>query len=807
MADVTADGRPRPGPPYPAAWEADVVLHDGSTTHVRPLRPDDADALQAFHVGQSERSTYLRFFAPLERLPERDLARLVTVDHVDRVALVAVSSGAGPVGGDHIIGVARYDRIGTDEAEVAFNIADAHQGRGLGSVLLEHLAAAARERGVRRFVAEVLPQNGRMIAVFKQAGYEVRQRTEDGIVAVGFDIDPTDRSLAVMADREHRAEALSMRGLLHASSVVVVGPGTDAGGTLAGRLASRVLADLLVGDPSVVVHAVGVPGDPPLPLHARLEDVPGPVELAVVAVPADSATDVARHLARLDVHGMVLLSAGFAEDGPDGLDRQRALLRAAHGAGLRVVGPSSYGIISTREGGLQLNASLAQEPPAPGRVGLLCQSAPLSVALLAAVRRRGIGVSQFVSAGHRADVSGNDLMQFWADDDRTDVVGLYLESLGNPRKFSRVARRLSLLKPVIVVTAGRSGQVVPPGHAVRPTHAPPRTLAEVLRQSGVVRVENTHQLLDVAQVLAHQPLPTGRRTAILASSASVAALVAEAVSAAGLVVSGHVELLAEDASPDRVHAAVDALYDDPDSDVVVVVRIPTVGGADTVLQDAVAQRAARSGRTTVACIDDLHGLTAGADRPGRRRPRVDGPRVQHARGRGAGARARGEVRAVAGRGPGPTPAPGGRGDALRPTARRAVAGRGVVGGRGDRARRAADRAAARHGRRAGGPVDPRARRRRGRGRRRADRLAGRAQDDRGRAPAPCRPRRRPPGRRGRGRAAGGRGAGARPRGRARGVGRGRAARGAGDGPPRFGVRRALGRGPALRPDHQLRAGR
>lgn len=607
MADVTADGRPRPGLPYPAAWEADVVLHDGSTTHVRPLRPDDADALQAFHVGQSERSTYLRFFAPLERLPERDLARLVSVDHVDRVALVAVSSE--PDGSEHIIGVARYDRIGTDEAEVAFNIADAHQGRGLGSVLLEHLAAAARERGVRRFVAEVLPQNGRMISVFKQAGYEVRQRTEDGIVAVGFDIDPTDRSLAVMADREHRAEARSMRGVLQASSVVVVGPGKDAADTFAGRLASRVLANLLVGDPSVVVHAVGVPGDPPTPVYARVADVPGPVGLAVVAVPAADATDVTRDLARLDVHGIVVLTAGYAEEGPDGRDRQRAVLRAAHGAGMRVVGPSSYGIVSTREGGLQLNASLAQEPPPPGRVGLFCQSAPLSVAMLAAVRRRGIGVSQFVSAGHRADVSGNDLMQFWADDDGTDVVGLYLESLGNPRKFSRVARRLSLLKPVIVVTAGRSGQVVPPGHAVRPTHAPPRTLAEVLRQSGVVRVENTHQLLDVAQVLAHQPLPAGRRTAILASSASVAALVAEAVAAAGLVVSGHVQLLPEDAPPDRVREAVDALYDDADSDVVVVVRIPTVGGPDTVLQDAVAQRAARSRRTTVACIYDLHGLT------------------------------------------------------------------------------------------------------------------------------------------------------------------------------------------------------
>ncbi len=585
------------------------MLHDGSTTHVRPLRRTDADALQAFHVGQSERSTYLRFFAPLERLSERDLARLVDVDHVDRVALVAVSGGTEAEDEDQIIGVARYDRIGTDEAEVAFNIADAHQGRGLGSVLLEHLAAAARERGVRRFVAEVLPQNGRMIAVFKDAGYEVRQRTEDGIVAVGFDIDPTDRSLAVMADREHRAEARSMRDLLDAGSVVVVGPGTDAGDTFAGRIASRVLADLLVGDPSVVVHAVGVPGDPPLPVHDALSDVPGRVELAVAAVPSSRAADVVRGLARLGVRGLVLMTAGFAEEGPEGLDRQRALLRVAHGAGMRVVGPGSYGIIAARDGGLQLNASLAAEPPPAGRVGLFCQSAPLSVSLLAAVGRRGIGVSQFVSAGHRADVSGNDLMQFWADDDGTDVVGLYLESLGNPRKFSRVARRLAAIKPVVVVTAGRSGQVVPPGHAVRPTHAPPRTLAEVLRQSGVVRVENTHQMLDVAQVLAHQPLPGGRRTAILASSASVAALVAEAAAAAGLVVSGHVQLLREDASPEQVGAAVDALYADPDSDVVVVVRIPTVGGPDTVLPEAVARAAARSRRTTVACIYDLHGLT------------------------------------------------------------------------------------------------------------------------------------------------------------------------------------------------------
>ena len=617
MADVTGDARPAA---YPAAWEADVVLQDGTTTHVRPIRPSDADALQAFHVGQSERSTYLRFFAPLERLSDRDLTRLVTVDHVDRVALVAVAAGID--GTEQIIGVARYDRIESDEAEVAFNIADAHQGRGLGSVLLEHLAAAARERGVRRFVAEVLPQNGRMIAVFKDAGYAVRQRTEDGIVAVGFDIDPTDRSLAVMADREHRAEARSVRAFLRARSVLVVGPGAAAAGTPHGRVASIALANLVGGDPTVALHAVGVAAPAPsVHVYDALELVAGPVELAVVAVDPGQAVDVVRALARLGVRAVVLLSAGFAELGTEGLDRQRAVLRVAHAAGMRVIGPASYGVLVASEAGW-LNASLAEAPPAAGRVGLFCQSAPLAVSLLAAVKRRGLGLAELVSAGHRADVSGNDLMQFWADDDGTDVVGLYLESIGNPRKFSRVARRLSLAKPVVVVTSGRSGQVVPPGHAVRPTHASPRALEEMLRQSDVIRVDNTHQLLDVVEVFAHQPMPAGRRVGILASSASVAALVAEAAASAGLVVPGAVTILPEGAAPDEAQAQVDALYDEPDCDVVLVVLVPTTGLPHPGLVQVVAQAAARTGRTTVACVLGLHGITAeltAADPTGRAR--------------------------------------------------------------------------------------------------------------------------------------------------------------------------------------------
>ncbi len=595
---------------YPAWWEADVVLHDGTTTHVRPIRTEDAAALQAFHMGQSERSTYYRFFYALDRLPAKDLEHLVTVDHRDRVALVAVT-GAD----ERIIGVARYDRVDSDTAEVAFNVADQHQGRGLGSVLLEHLAAAARERGVRRFAAEVLPANGRMLAVFRDAGYELRQRSGEGVVAVSFDIDPTDRSVAVMADREHTAEARSVRALLEARSVLVVGPGAE-GRALHAAMALRVcgsLSDQAVAG-AVAVHAVDVPAPVPegiVPWRS-VADVPAPVDVAVLSTSADEAIEVVGHLGGLGVRAVVLLSGGFAEDGPAGLDRQRRLLRAAHGAGMRVVGPSSYGVVDNTR---PLNLSLAQRLPAPGSVGLFCQSAPFAVELLPALERRGLGLSSFLSAGNRADVSGNDAMQFWADDDRTTAVGLHLESIGNPRKFSRVARRLAARKPVVVMTASATGQVVPPGHAVRVTQAPGRAFGEMLRQSGVIRVENSHQLADVLQLLTSQPLPAGPRTGIVASSSSAAALVAAVAAGQGLEAGEHVELVREDAPPERVREAVDALYGSG-VDAVIAIRIPVTGDTDAVVAREVARAAAARGLPTVAVMTGLRGLVPALAAPG-----------------------------------------------------------------------------------------------------------------------------------------------------------------------------------------------
>ncbi|GAB3157809.1 hypothetical protein GCM10027059_01480 [Myceligenerans halotolerans] len=664
--------------PYPVEWEADVVLRDGSTTHLRPIRPDDADALQRFHMAQSERSTYYRFFAALNRIPERMLRQFVTVDHTDRVALVAVRPASERSDGEQILGVARFDVVpgpGPRTAEVAFNIADSEQGRGLGSVLLEHVADAARERGIRRFVAEVLPQNRAMLGVFREAGYAIEQHLDDGFVHVGIDLDPTDRSREVMADREHRAEAVSMAGLLGARRVLLVGPGRigdddgepDLRHSLEALQAARVVESHRAdpGDTELTVLGMAeeavrpseptsasepasagpgaAPGQPAAPepavtagsdvapdstavprsgvapesgvapappssavtFAASWDDV-GETDLLLVAAPPGRAIEAVRRAATRGARGVVVFSGGYAETGQEGLSRQRELLRVAHAAGMRVVGPASYGVV-TNAPGARLRASLAEHAPPDGVVGLFCQSAPAAVTLAKTVTRRGLGVSSLVSAGHRADVSGNDLMQYWQDDPTTGVVCLYLETLGNPRKFSRVARRLAARKPVVVVVAGRSGHVVPPGHAVRATRAPRRMLDEVLRQSGVIRAENTHQLMDVAQVAAHQPLPRGRRVGILAGSPTLLTLVSEACGAAGLDVRGTVAL-EPGASDDDVARAVDLLYAPDACDAVVVVDVPVVVPRSDGIARAVAAAAARTGRTTVASMLGLHGM-------------------------------------------------------------------------------------------------------------------------------------------------------------------------------------------------------
>ncbi|CAN7363008.1 GNAT family N-acetyltransferase [Terrabacter sp. LjRoot27] len=584
----------------PVEWEADVVLRDGTVAHIRPITPDDADGIRHFHSLQSEESIYLRFFAPLRELSARDLHRFTHVDHHDRVALVATLDG-------EIIGIGRYDRIDPTSAEVAFNISDHYQGKGIGSVMLEHLAAIAQEMGINRFVAEVLPQNRKMLTVFKEAGYEVTHHIEDGVVEVSFDISPTEQSKAVQLSREHRAESRSMHTILFPERVAIIGASRreESIGALVMR---NILAAGYQGE-LYPIHRVAdrIQG---LTAYPSIQDVPEPVDLAIVVVPAAQAIEVVKDCGKAGVKALLVLSAGFAEAGEEGVRLQEKLRRRVRRAGMRIVGPNSFGLINN-DPSVRLNATLASVIPESGRLGLFAQSGALGVAVLASAARRGLGISVFASAGNRVDVSGNDLMQYWIDDQETDTVGLYLESMGNPRKFSRIARALAAVKPVVVVSSGVSSFAAPPGHRTRVTNVPPQAFDALLRQAGVIRVENVHQLFDVAQLTLHQPLPKGDRVAIVGNSDALGALSASACVSWGLRVTHGPVSLPPQASAEEFAAALDAAFADPEVDSVVAAFIPPLVTQDEEVHMAVRTIVADHEKPCVATFLGMRGVGDG----------------------------------------------------------------------------------------------------------------------------------------------------------------------------------------------------
>ncbi len=495
-----------PGPvrDYPRSWEADVVLSDGGTARLRPIRPDDADRLRTFQGRLSPETVYNRFFSYRPALSASEITYFTSVDHTDRVALVALLQG-------EIIGVVRYDRLpGTRDAEVAFVVEDAHQGRGLGPVLLEHLAAAAGERGIDRFLADTLPTNGAMLAVFRTAGYSVSRVLADGYVELSFPIRQTETSLSVMRAREHRAEARSMRRLLAPRSVAVIGASRERG-----TPGHEVLRSLLSSGFEGPVYPVNAAADHVggVAAYPDVRQVPGPVDLAVVAVPASEVAEVVRSCGEKGVHGLIVVSGGFADAGPEGSGRLEEVVRLARSGGMRLIGPNAMGVVNT-DPSVRLHASFTAAAPPVGRVGVFSQSGALAGTFLAQACRRALGLSTFVSIGDRGDVSGNDLLQYWQDDPRTDVVLLHLLGFGNPRKFARVARELGRSKPVVALKSGHGRSDV--------------AVDALFGSAGVVRVGSLAQLFEAAQLFALQPLPAGRRVGILGNSTALAAMAADA---------------------------------------------------------------------------------------------------------------------------------------------------------------------------------------------------------------------------------------------------------------------------------------
>ncbi len=552
--------------PYPPEWEADVLASDGGTVHLRPIAPEDAERLVRFHEGLSERTRYLRYFGPYPRMPERDVHRFTHVDHRDRVSFVLTL-------GDDIVGVGLYELLSRGEdsaaAEVAFVVADEHQGRGFGSILLEHLANAAAQNGFTRFEAEVLSENRGMISVFRDAGYEVSRSYDGSIVHLEFDIDPTEARLAVRDSRERVSEARSVGNVLHPRSIAVIGASGDVtkvgGVVLRNLLAAGFTGPVFPVNPERrSVHGVRA--------YPTVRDIPDEVDLAVVAVPSPLIDEVLDDCLAKRVKALVVVSAGFGEAGPEGIAAERRLVRAARAHGMRVIGPNALGVINT-DPAVGMNASLVPVLPPPGKVGFFCQSGALGIAILDTARRRQLGLSAFVSAGNRADVSGNDLLQYWDSDPRTEVVLLYLESFGNPRKFSRIARRVARAKPVIAVKSGR--HAAPFALAATGVTLDDDSVRALFEQSGVVQVDSISDLFDCALLFSYQPLPTGPRVAVVGNSTALGVLTVDAARGAGLEASEPLDV-GPHAAPEDLASALSAAMTDPAIDAVIVVFVPPV---------------------------------------------------------------------------------------------------------------------------------------------------------------------------------------------------------------------------------------
>jgi acetate---CoA ligase (ADP-forming) len=507
---------------YPADREADVVVRDGTTVHVRPVRPDDGPAVHAFLEAVSPESIGFRFFGT----PNINWATAwaVDVDYADRFGLV-VESGAPRA----IVAHAVYIRIDATRAEVAFLVTDAWQGQGIATILLAHLAEVAEQHGIATFVADVLPANHRMVEVFRESGFPVDLRSRPDVLEIELPTSLSPAAIERFEERGRSAAVAAVRSVLEPRSVAVIGASRRRG-TIGGEL----LHNLIDGGFTGAIYPVNPHAEQvqSLPAYHAVTDVPEHVDLAVVAVPAEGVVAVARECAAAGVHALLVISAGFAESGPEGARRQEELVAVCREAGIRIVGPNCLGALNTAPE-VRLNATFAPPAAVPGNVGFMSQSGGLGIAIIEAARRLGVGLSSFASVGNKADLSGNDFLQYWEQDPGTDLAMLYLESFGHPRRFARVARRIAANKPILAVKSGRSaaGARATSSHTGALLSASDVTVGALFEQAGVIRTDTMHQLFDVAALLSAQPVPRGDRVAIVTNGGGPGILCVDALQA------------------------------------------------------------------------------------------------------------------------------------------------------------------------------------------------------------------------------------------------------------------------------------
>ena len=470
--------------------DVDALLMDARTVTIRTVQPSDADALRAMYEGVSTDALRLRFFSWSKAAVTHDIEAITRAASDDHASLLAEI-------GSRVVGVATFERLAGEptHAEVAFLVDDAHRGQGIGTLLLEQLAALAAKYGIVRFIAETLPVNSPMLHVFRDVGLPLVTQHGTDVVHVELPLDFDDDFRAATDGREAHADAKSLDRVLAPRSIAVVGAGSDPQ-----SLGHQLLANIVRGGYRGALHAVNKSGHriAGVAAYTSLDDVPALVDLVIVAVPNSAVLGVAQQAAAHHVAGLVVITAGFAESGPAGAQRQHALVQVCREAGMRLIGPNSMGIANPHPM-VALNATFSVAIPPAGTIGLMSQSGAVGMATLAYASRRGVGISTFVSAGNKADVSGNDLLAAWESDDATRACALYLESFGNPRKFARVAARVGRRKPVLVVKSGRTAAATR-GMTSQPVGAmtPDIAVDGLFEQAGVTRVDSLSELFDVA---------------------------------------------------------------------------------------------------------------------------------------------------------------------------------------------------------------------------------------------------------------------------------------------------------------------
>jgi len=570
---------------YPSHYESDVVLRDGSTLHLRPVRPEDADGLHRLYDRLSPDSLRFRFFS-VPRSSDEEVSRLLSTDYANQFVLVAEA-------GSRLVGSAMYfrDPLAPARAEVAFAIADALQGRGVGTRMLETLAGIARDHEIRTFDAYVLFDNRQMMRVFLDCGFEIARRLEAGVIHVTLSLAPNAQYQARAAERSQAAATASMRSFFEPKSVVVVGANRERG-----KIGSEVLHNIIAGGFTGQVFVVhpSAASVQDVPAFSAVTAVPDAIDLAVICVPCAAVSQAVDDCIAKGVKALVIISAGFGETGSAGRALEQQLLAKVRDAGIRMIGPNCMGIINTNPH-VRLNATFSPIAPVPGRVAFSTQSGALGLAILEHVHELNLGISTFVSVGNKADVSGNDLLQYWADDPHTDVILLYLESFGNPRRFGQIARRIARKKPIVAVKSGRSQSGARAASSHTGALATSDAVVDALfRQAGIVRTNTVEELFDVAALFAHQPVPAGPRVAVLSNAGGPAILAADACEARGLQlatlsddtvaqlraflpsaasVGNPIDMLAS-APPEHYRRATSLLLADARVDSVLVIFIP-----------------------------------------------------------------------------------------------------------------------------------------------------------------------------------------------------------------------------------------